>query len=117
MTRDRLIFAYGYLMEFHGTLPKRLPNGDKELPTGIPGYFIGDPEHPAKGTFEGRNNLEWALRKLKEQSLDPDIVVIDLDFEGLARDDTITLLLQPLQEDPKNYKTVEELTKSYFYPA
>ena len=36
-----------------------------------------------------------------------------MNFEGLARDDGMTLLLQPIQEDAANYKSVDELMKKY----
>lgn len=107
----RLVFAYAYLMEFNGQMPERLPEGYTRLPVGIPGYFVGDPEEPAKGNFEGRNNYRFAYAKFLEKG--PGAPVIDLAFEGLARDHGITLLLQPLQDDPEKYKSVDELATMY----
>lgn len=93
-------------------MPDELPNGDTELPVGIPGYFVGNPEEPTKGNFEGLNNYRFAHAKFLEKG--PDAQFIDLAFEGVARDEGITLLLQPLQDDPSKYKSVEELAEIYF---
>lgn len=76
---DRLVFAYAYLMEFNGQMPEGLPNGDAELPVGIPGYFVGNPEEPTKGNFEGRNNYRFAYATFLEKG--PDAPFIDLAFE------------------------------------
>lgn len=109
---EQLVFAYAYLMRFDGKMPDRLPNGDAELPVGIPGYFVGNPDKPTKGNFEGRNNLghatAHAARKSRELS-----TLVDMNFEGVAMDNAMTLLLQPIQEDPNKYKSAEELAKTH----
>ena len=102
-----IVFTYAYLMAFNGKLPDKLPNGDTELPVGIPGYFVGDPKEPIKGNFEGTNNLTYALAKVAEHA------PVEMNFEGLAIDDKVTLLLQPIQIDPKDYKTVDDLVETY----
>ncbi len=110
-SENRLVLAYAYLMKFNGKMPDELPNGDTELLVGIPGYFVGSPEEPSRGNFEGRNNFRYALAKFFEKC--HTTTFLDLGFEGLVKDEGITLLLQPLQKDPNKYKSVDELAQLY----
>ena len=101
MPEEKLVFAYAYMI-----------NNGLGLPKGLPGFFVGNQDAPIKGNFEGRNNLKYAAihasRKSRELS-----TLVDMNFEGLARDDGMTLLLQPIQEYRANYKSVNELMKKY----
>ena len=101
MAEKKLVFAYAYMLK-----------NDLGLPKGLPGYFVGNHEEPFKGRWEGRNNWTYAVAKAAEESRDLSTFV-DMNVEGLARDDRMVLLLQPTQEDPANYKSVNELIKKY----
>ena len=101
MVEHKLVFAYAYMM-----------NNNLALPKGLPGYFVGNPDAPTKDNFEGNNNLKYAVIHASRKSLELSTLV-DMNFEGLARDDGMTLLLQPIQEDAANYKSVDELMKKY----
>ncbi len=103
---NRLVFAYAYMM-----------NNNLGLPKGLPGYFVGNPDAPIKGNWEGRNNLVYAASHAARKSRELSILV-DMNFEGLAGDNEITLfgmtlLLQPIQEYPDRYQTVNELIERY----
>ena len=105
MTERKLVFAYAYMM-----------NNNLGLPKGLPGYFVGNREEPFKGNWEGRNNLIFAAAKAAKKSSELSILV-DMSFEGLAKDSGMTLLLQPIQEDPTKYKSVNELIKRYLFAS
>ncbi|NQU79343.1 hypothetical protein HQ545_06270 [Candidatus Woesearchaeota archaeon] len=111
MEKNQLVFTYAYLVKM---TPVELPKDIvlMNVPDYLPGYFVGDPNNPCKGNFEGRNNLEWAVWKAAEKSRTLSTLV-DMSYEGLAVDERMVLLLQPIQEDPNNYKTVEELAQKY----
>lgn len=99
--KNNLVFTYAYMMD--NTLG---------LPKGLPGYFVGNPDAPTKGRWEGRNNLGYAVAKAAKESISL-ATLVDMNFEGLVRDSGMTLLLQPIQENPEDYQTVNQLIKKY----
>ena len=100
-----LALLYGYLMQNELGLPKKLPC-----------YFVGNPREPSKGSLEfcvdSNKNLIHAVAEAAKESRELSVLV-NMNFEGLARDRKMTLLLQPVQDNPDDYKSVEELARKY----
>jgi len=99
MAEQKLVLATAYWL-------------DSPFTFGQQGYFVGYPEQPYRGMFGGHNCLEdmvaEAARVSRKLSMN-----VDLNFEGLAKDRKMTLLLQPVQEKQNDYKSVEELAELY----
>lgn len=102
---NRLALLYGYLM-----------HNELGLPEGLPCYFVGNPKKPSKGDLEfcvdSNKNLIRAVASAAQKSRELSVLV-NMNFEGLARDRKMTLLLQPVQDDTADYKSVEELKSMY----
>jgi len=100
-----LALLYGYLMQNYLGFPK-----------GLPCYFVGNPRKPSKGSLEfcvdSNKNLIHAVAEAAKESRELSVLV-NMDFEGLARDRKMTLLLQPIQDDLNDYKSVKKLTRKY----
>ncbi len=95
----RVVFSFGYV-NFDGMV--------------IPGYyvgFIGDKGNN-EGNFAGLDRLIEACADAAAASKEFS-VAIDMGFEGLVRTDRGFLLLQPIQENPRDYKSIEELMRIY----
>ncbi len=99
MSENKLVFARAYWM-------------NSPFEEGQAGFFVGDPSNPSKGSYEGNNNLRFAVAKVAERSSELSTTV-DTEFEGLARDGKMTLLLQPIEQDTAKYKSVDELARMY----
>ena len=102
---NRIALLYGYLM-----------HNELGLPDGLQCYFIGNPKEPSRGDLEfcvdSNKNLIHAVVEAAQKSRELSILV-DMNFEGLARDRKMTLLLQPIQDDLNDYKSMEELMRMY----
>lgn len=109
-TEKKLVFAFGYLMDYRYD-----PNADYPgaLPRGITsGYYVGFTTKSPGGSFRDIGSLKSACAEAAEASKVWSIPV-DMNFEGLVRTKTLTVLLQPIEEDPENYKSVDELLQKY----
>src|SRR3989338_10039280 len=108
--KQHLVLAYGYLVGL-----RHDPNADAfgAVPTGItPGYYVGSTAVSPGGQFCDLSNLLTACATAAEASAVWDVPV-DMNFEGPVRTKTMDLLLQPIRDDPANYKSVEELVQIY----
>jgi len=110
---NTLVLAYGYLIDYCSD-----PNADA---FGVisdrvtPGYYVGSTTESPGGAFRDLNNLEAACA---EAALACKVwsVPVDMNFEGFVKTKTMALLLQPIQENPADYKSVEELAQEYLIP-
>ncbi|MBI2665484.1 hypothetical protein HYX12_02595 [Candidatus Woesearchaeota archaeon] len=108
--KHHLVLAYGYLVGL-----RHDPDADAfgAVPTGITaGYYVGSTAVNPGGQFCDLGNLGIACATAAEASAAWDVLV-DMNFEGPVRTKTMDLLLQPIQDNPANYKSVEELVDTY----
>ena len=40
-------------------------------------------------------------------------IPVDMNYEGLIKTKAMTVLVQPIQENPRDYKSIEELVRTY----
>ncbi len=106
----KLVFAYGYLVEI-----RHDPNSDYfgvRPPLPVSGYYVGSTTKSPGGSFSDLGNLVYACAAAAQISRAWSIPV-DMTFEGMVRTKTMTVLLQPIQINPIDYKNVDELSMKY----
>lgn len=116
MREKKLVFGYGYLININieagddcQGLPQKMPIGSY-----VKGYYGGFLGHPG-GAFRDLGNLASACAEVAQASAvfsSP----VNMNFEGLVKTKSMTVLVQPIQEDAKDYKSVDELVQKYLKP-
>ena len=108
--KHHLVLSYGYLVGL-----RHDPDADAlgAVPTDITqGYYTGSTTVSPGGQFCDLSNLLTACATATEASAAWDVPV-DMNFEGPVRTKTMDLLLQPIRDNPANYKSVEDLVVIY----
>ena len=106
----KLVIGFAYLIDCK--IRQNADFGDAVPNDVASGYYVGSITESPGGSFRDIGSLVSSCAEAAAASKAWNVPV-DMNFEGLIKTKTMTLLLQPIQNVRATYKSVKELADTY----